>query len=88
MSDLPSHITALLPRIPDDLVPFGTFARGLKVHVSTLHRQRRAPHDPMPAWKVLGRWYVSESEFAAWAGRRSGRGQVSGRVAADGHPSL
>ena len=73
MSDLPGYVTALLPRIPEDLVLFRVVAQRRKVHVSTLYRQRQLPNDPMPAWKVLGRWYVSEAEFAAWVARRSGR---------------
>lgn len=60
-------------RIPDDLVLFGRFAIRQGVHVQTLHRHRQLPIDPMPAWKIVGRWYVSESEFAAWAARQSGR---------------
>jgi hypothetical protein len=59
--------------LPDDLVLFRKFAGRRGVHVGTLHRQRLRHDDAMPAWKILGRWYVSESEFAAWSARRSGR---------------
>jgi hypothetical protein len=89
MSDPPSQVLTsptppgARPRIADDLVRFSAFALRRRVHVSTLHRQRQLGNDPMPAWKILGRWYISESEFAAWASRRSGRAEGSGRVAAD-----
>ena len=59
--------------LPNDLIVYAEFAKRRNVHIATLHRQRMRADDPMPSWRVFGKWYVSEAEFAEWSARRSGR---------------
>src|SRR5271166_5226537 len=67
--ELAGHATL----IPADLIRFTEQARRGFMSLATLHRWRLRQDDPLPAWKLGGVWYLSESELSAWIARRSGR---------------
>jgi hypothetical protein len=60
-------------RPPDDLVRLTVIARRGPMSLQTLHRWRLRKSDPLPTWRFGGVYFVSESEYAEWVARRSGR---------------
>jgi hypothetical protein len=71
--DCPEHAHIL----PSDIELASRSARRISISTQTWHRWRLAAKDPLPAYRVCGRWVASRSEVDAWIVRRSQRPAIA-----------
>jgi len=57
--------------LPDDLEPSKKSAKMLRMSLQSWHRNRLREVDPLPAYRLGGRWHASRAEVIEWVARRS-----------------
>lgn len=77
----PSLRPELNDELPADREPASRSAQWLGICLKSWHRWRLDPLNPLPAFRIGGRWYASRSEVLDWIDRRS-RPRRNGEVAA------
>jgi hypothetical protein len=69
IADEPAHVQTI--KLPDDLEPLVSIAKMLRMSHQAAHRHLLCGADPLPAYRLGGRWFASRSEVLAWVARRS-----------------